>query len=398
MRAKQLAPALALGQYASMSLTSARSTRVFAGKLGPFLGLGLALILGAQVLTSCGSDDDTSCDPGAERSCAVNGCADNAGTQFCLASGSEFSECSCDGTGNAGSGGAAGSSGSSNAGSSGAAGTGAVAGAEFRGTVGLPCETSTDCPGGLDCVPSSASGPFQDGGPEGGYCTTTCAVNEDCEAIDDIAACALGGDDEQRYCVALCQTGDASNTELKCSLVQGQRDNLACLSGVQAPSGGRDLGLCIPICHSDAGCGGGRFCDLGTGVCVDAASEGGAIGVACVDDEECAGGQCLNLAGGGGFCSGLCTFGLIGGCGFDALDVPAGERTAACLVPALSTGGIGDVGYCGQLCDVDDDCAQAGWTCNPLSDLFGAGSGADASFGRGGFCNPPDSAGDAGTP
>jgi Dickkopf-like protein len=387
-----------------MSLNPARSTRVFAGRLSPFfgvrpfLGLGLTLFLGAQVLTSCGSDDDTSCEPNSEKACFSSDCPDNEGTQTCNADGSAYSTCSCDGTGSAGNGGAAGAGGGNNGGSSGAAGAGGAPGAEFRGTVGLPCETATDCPGGLDCVPSSATGPFQNGGPEEGYCTTTCTVNEDCEAIDDIAACALGGDGNQRYCVALCQTGDPSGTELKCSLIQGQRDTLACLSGVTTPSGGRDLGLCIPVCHSDEGCGGGRFCDLGTGVCVDAPPAGAAVGAACTEDAECAGGQCLTLTGGGGFCTGLCTFGLIGGCGFDALGVPAGERTAACLVPALSTGGIGDIGYCSELCDVAEDCAQAEWTCDPLTDLFGATSDAAEVFGRAGFCNPPEPTTDAGTP
>lgn len=382
-----------------MSSFNARVTRVFAGNLGPFLGLGLAFFLGAQVLTSCGSDDDVSCEPGAVQGCAVTGCPNNSGTQFCLASGDAFSQCSCeDGEGgSAGSGGGAAGSGNSG-GSSGAAGAGGTpAAAEFRGTIGLPCETAAECPGGLDCVPSSATGPFQEGGPEGGYCTTTCTVNEDCEAIDDIAACALDGDDGTSYCVALCQTGEpTSGTELKCSLLQGQRDDLACLAGTNMPSGGRDLGLCIPICHSDAACGGGRFCDLGTGVCVDAAPPGAAIGEACTEDTECAGGQCINLTDGGGFCSGLCTYGLIGGCGFDAEGVEVGARDAGCLVPASRTGGTGDVGFCGELCDVPEDCAQAGWACDSLADLFGSDTAAEL-FGRTGFCNPPEPT-DAGTP
>jgi Dickkopf-like protein len=389
-----------------MSLNPARSTRVFAGRLrprfglGPFLGLGLVAFLGSQVLTSCGSDDDKSCEPDSEKACFSSDCPDNEGTQVCNADGSAYSACSCDGSGTAGSGGAAGSGGGNNGGSSGAAGAGGGTGAEFRGAVGLPCQTAADCSGGLDCIPSSATGPFQDGGPEDGYCTTTCTdAGGECEAIDDIAACAIGAQGTQQYCAALCQTGfPTSGSELKCSLIQGQRDTLGCLNVTNPPTTGRDLGLCIPVCHSDEGCGGGRFCNLGTGVCVDEQPQGLAMGEACTDDAECSGGQCLTFTNGGGFCSGLCTFGLIGGCGYDE-DVPAGERGAACLTPALSSGDVGDVGYCGQLCDVAEDCAQEGYTCELLVDLFGADPDPTVAFGRTGFCNPPDpAAADAGTP
>jgi hypothetical protein len=387
-----------------MSLLPARFPRVFAGGFGPLLGLGLAILFGSQVLTSCGSDDDPSCDPGDEKDCPAVGCPNDTGTQVCQDDGT-YTACDCTG-GSAGSGGSSGAAGSSGvAGSSGASGMGgaSMTGDVPRGNVGLPCESAGDCAFGLDCVTSTSDGPFNNGGPANGYCTATCNADEECEALDLLSACALNGgagtpddtSDDVRYCIALCQSGAPSATEFKCSLVNGARDDLACLvPGGGSGTGARELGLCVPACHSDAACGNGRFCNLSTGVCNDAAPQGLAIGEACVDNNECAGGSCLELES-SRFCTGICTFGLIGGCGFDAEGVPDGERTAACLDPAFQGGGGGDLGFCTQLCDVQSDCAQADWTCEDLTE-FGDPS-LPQQLGRFGFCSPPP-AGDAGAP
>jgi Dickkopf-like protein len=387
-----------------MSLIPARLTRVLAGGVGPFLGLGLAIIFGSQSLTSCGSDDDASCEPNEEQSCVALGCPNDRGTQTCSASGDGFSACDCAG----GSAGSAGAAGSGNAGSSGASGGGGasmVSPDDPRGTVGLPCATAIDCPAGLECIPPSATGPFQNGGPANGYCTAQCATNADCQTFDVLSACALNGgtatpddtSDDVTYCIALCQTGTPQQTEYKCSLVNGARDDLACLPANNMPSAAREIGLCIPVCHSDAACGTGRFCDLSTGVCVDTAPVGLGIGEACTDGSECAGGTCSNF-GPNRFCTGLCTYGAIGGCGFEALNVPEGERGAACLDPAFAQGGgFFDLGICTQLCDVATDCAQAdaGWTCEDLAQ-FGDPT-LPQLLGRFGFCSPPPPE-DAGAP
>lgn len=389
-----------------MSSIPARSTRVFAGSIGPFLGLGLALLLGSQMLTSCGSDDDSSCVPNAQQPCFATNCPSNEGVQVCNADGSAFSACSCDGTGNAGNGGAAGSS-SSGGGSSGAAGAGgAPVVSDERGIVGAPCETAGNCAAGLDCVPSTAVGPFQQGGPAGGYCTTTCTDTSDCQAIDALSGCALDGgtetedtSDDASYCIALCQTGSPDPNEFKCQAVaNATRADLACFPASNMAAAGRALGLCYPICQTDASCGDGRFCDLSTGICIDEQPPAANIGAACEVDEDCPTGLCVTI-GGSSFCSAFCTFGSIGGCGFDA-ELPEGERGAACLDAGFAGGGLGDVGFCSQLCDTAADCAQADYDCTDLTELF-ADPQIQTVFGRTGFCNPPGLAGggdDAGAP
>jgi hypothetical protein len=96
-------------------------------------------------------------------------------------------------------------------------------------------------------------------------------------------------------------------------------------------------------------------------------------------------------------CTGLCTFGSIAGCGFGADDSP---RLAACTTSAgggelavLLGIGVGP-GLCQELCDEDDDCAQAenGWGCTPWPDLLDNAERFDSI----GFCEPQDGDGDGG--
>jgi hypothetical protein len=85
-------------------------------------------------------------------------------------------------------------------------------------------------------------------------------------------------------------------------------------------------------------------------------------------------------------------FGQPVGCGDG---VSAEPRNYACLQPLIrgtfSAEGIGDVGLCVEVCDVDADCAQveSGFVCRPDDRV--------AAVGRAGFCLTPEPGGaDAG--
>jgi hypothetical protein len=288
-------------------------------------------------------------------------------------------------TGSAGSGstpgtgaGAGGSGGG--AGSAGAAGSGASpdAGITFvSGSIGQPCTSGADCAGTLLCASATSNAEFKTGGPQGGYCTAPCRTNTDCSLRDDTSACStsLG------LCIGLCTLGTDT---LKC----GTDRALACVAiGVDT------VGACLPYCTSNAACGAGRFCNLGTGLCVDQAPVGGGLGTPCTAATvatDCAGGLCLEFAtqtsptGVVGFCSGYCTYGRANGCGFDAAS--GGVRQAYCLQPQAADGQYGDLGYCWLVCDTTNDCTQlgTGWVCNLFTDATTV-----STVGRLGQCLPP---------
>ena len=86
---------------------------------------------------------------------------------------------------------------------------------------------------------------------------------------------------------------------------------------------------------------------------------GAPLGASCMADADCAGNFCLpfNSGAAAGACSEFCRFGnTSSGCQFrvtplDASAAPAG----ACLYTSMN-GNTGDLGACGQLCDVPGDC------------------------------------------
>lgn len=323
-----------------------------------------------------------------------------AGEQTCTSDGSGYSPCSCDAGGNGGSAGAGGGNagGTSNAGAAGAgAGEAAPLFPAADRAIGAPCTTDAECPTGPDgeaplvCITAASTAQFG-GGPQGGYCSAPCADTADCQALDGLSACGLfDATTNTGYCIGLCVPG-ASN--VKCYAERAQ----ACFESPNNPG----LGACFPVCQSDAACGPGLFCDLGSaglGVCTAAQPVGGDIGAPCTADTavtDCKSGVCVELANGSGavsgsFCSANCTYGLVEGCGYD---VVATERNALCGQAQSDTGDAGDVGFCFELCDTPADCTQAGWDC--VENLSEEGQ---ALVGRVGQCLPPlPGAGDAGAP
>lgn len=364
----------------------------------PFLrGLGwtLPLLLAAQVLPSCGSDEESrACNPGDIRRCPCSG--EETGEQTCNEDGSGYDTCSCEvGSANGGSGGSS-SSGTGGSSSSTAGSSSMPPPAMFTNTVGSPCTTDANCGGDpMFCITAASNDVFvntplgggvpEGGGPQGGYCSARCTANTDCTGLDELAACNT----QLGICMAVCLPGPG-NPNTKCGAGRAQ----LCLPVSQ--DGG--LGICIPRCTSDAACGAGRFCDPTLfGMCVDAQKPGGAVGTACTPDDdddgvdaECASGLCVqygipNNPGqiAGAFCSSNCTAGINAGCGFDMAS--GGTRQAACFSAQLANGGVGDLGYCAPLCDTTADCAQAddGWVCEPFPDAAGA-----QQVGRAGECIP----------
>jgi hypothetical protein len=259
--------------------------------------------------------------------------------------------------------------------------------------VGKACSSDAACIAlGIDplrahCILPSSDGEFGTGGPQGGYCSARCQRTEDCSSIDSIAVCGLIDDATGvGFCLRLCQPGEGG---LKCEAVLAQ----AC---VQLPALGPELGVCFPMCQSDAACGPDRFCNLGggdvTGLCGAEPPVGGDVGAPCTgltQASDCKSGLCVDWTAAdgvtvfGSFCSAPCTYGLVAGCGYDA--VTAVPREASCNQAQLAGGVAGDIGFCFELCDTATDCTQAGWLCAPFTATD------QALTGRRGQCLPPES-------
>jgi hypothetical protein len=348
------------------------------------LGLGAPLLLLAQALTSCGSDEDNSpCVAGQTIDCS--GPALCEGRQTCNADGQSFGTCLCE---VAAGGGGAGPTGSGGTTGTATGGTTMTAEASVPGGVGTPCANDTQCPTAPDgsaplvCLLSSSNAEFLGlGGPQGGYCSAPCRSSAECALLDPTSGCGLidqtTGDG---FCLGICQAGNTEGA-LKCGADRAQ----ACISTQANPT----FGLCFPACQSDLGCGEGRFCDdsdPGLGLCTDTDRPGGGVGAACTPETEatdCASSICLAFPNGAGnFCSANCTFASLNGCGY--AQGSTGPREAACLQGRLQNAGAGDLGFCFELCDVNADCEQTDWVCDPFD---------TAEFqtfvGRQGQCLPP---------
>jgi hypothetical protein len=365
--------------------TRTRSLGVVSRQLLSVLGLCAPLLVLAQALTSCGSDDKkTACTAGELQMC--NGPAQCKGEQACTADGQGFTACTCNSSGGTGGTTMSGGAGASAAGSGGISTDDPI----VPGGIGFPCDSDADCPTALDgtsplaCILASSNAEFLGrGGPQGGYCSARCASSLDCQALDGASACGLRDPaTNSGYCLALCAPGN--NPQGKCGMDRAQ----ACVQSPDDPT----LGACFPACQSDLACGPGRFCDASDanlGLCVDVKPVGGIVGATCTQATEatdCASGICLSFpdgAGGtlGSFCSASCTYASLDGCGY--AQGSTGPREAACLQERFAGGRGGDLGFCFELCDSNTDCEQSAWVCDPFTaDL-------QTLLGRQGQCVPP---------
>jgi hypothetical protein len=234
--------------------------------------------------------------------------------------------------------------------------------------IGKACSSDDDCGGApLFCLTREGDG-FDDGGPPNGMCVADCTSDSEarqtiCNGIDSFTLCLQGKGletarevtDDVFYCIPACLYGDDSDRGGKC---QGRSDVACTLLG--QTSSGVLVGSCEPVCVSDEDCG-GRVCDVGSGLCVDAENRSGApIGARCERDADCEG-LCVSPTLNPDYkvCSGLCTIG-VKGCGETLSSDEAPD--AHCLL-ADSYATIGDQGGCLELCDCNDDCEHPDSVC-----------------------------------
>jgi hypothetical protein len=236
-------------------------------------------------------------------------------------------------------------------------------------TLGAACSSTADCGGSLICLkPTDALAFSVDAGFSNGLCTRACSSGTDC--LDVLGACVTFETSDvgpqKAWCLESCASGQ---------FVPGKchgRTDAACLvleSGAAA---------CEPICTSNADCG-GRTCDVTSGYCVTSLPPGSPIGAPCSAGgaDTCRGHICLPLVDPGastspvpGVCSGLCRYGQLAGCGYTQGAVStAGGVVGGCLVPDQENATVGDLGFCGQLCDSADQCGLGPTvaTCDPVT-------------------------------
>ncbi len=288
-----------------------------------------------------------------------------------------------DGASTGGAGGV-GSGGSGGTGPGGSVGTG---GGPTGADLGSECSTDADCGGGLECVTSS-SGALDGEGPAGGLCTRPCTGDID-DCIDLGGECLAFGAD--LYCFEACEYGPRQLMRFSPSKCHG-RAEVACSPHQNAA--GINVPACMPLCNSDADCG-GLFCNPKTGNCSERAPSGDAIGASCDVSNDTCRGVCVEfpLAMGGttSQCFEPCTVGAgnlgLASCGWSGPG--SGVAPGFCLftVQSVLVGGgpgYGDRGECAELCDCNAECANADQVCADLDNTqFTQGTG------RRGFCSDP---------
>ena len=279
------------------------------------------------------------------------------------------------------------SAGGRNAGNGGGGTTSTGGSRNTVSNLGRACATDATCGTntGLSCLTDAAV-------PHG-LCSAECQVSADCAKFSSGAVCTGG------LCFEGCSAGSGASTkcherpDFSCQLADTSMSTSSCVSDEQcAGASVCDQGTCLdvitacqPTCASDEDCGDG-FCNIGTGLCQASQPTGLEVGSACAPDampDPCAG-TCIGDSDGTfSLCSGICAFGVLGGCGWNG----EGKADAACLfVPRYvkEAPDSGDLGYCGQLCDCNDDCRNPTAKC--LSFAAIRLSAFETAYGRKGYC------------
>jgi hypothetical protein len=123
----------------------------------------------------------------------------------------------------------------------------------------------------------------------------------------------------------------------------------------------------------DAGAGPDSATDAPPDAPDDAASADGGSAVWCS-------GLCVDLGDAASVCSHRCVFGDTAECA----PVSGAARRGGCLY--VTPGGtVGDLGYCAEVCDCNDQCSEPTSVCDAFGDAT-----LEAAFGRKGVCTAPE--------
>ncbi len=337
------------------------------------------IVLWVFCATACGNGNvpsqQMSCTPGLLQ--AFTGASGCMGTRTCASSGALWSSCTC---------------------------PEAPDSAAPSSSLGPICQTDNDCPQGAFCLRRDSRLLFG-GAPPEGTCVANCDSAGACATFADAVCVTLDGTAGQReagsastaLCLERCAFGVSSQS--KCH----GRTHVACAP--LDPSAG---GYCRPVCALDTDCISG-VCDPTHGVCVPQASKDGTFGQRCdsapdaetgtndaarpatdasTDGAGEAGeghavvcdGVCVRLNDTTSVCSHPCVFGDTNECA----PVGAEQRRGGCLF-VTQKGSIGDLGYCGQLCDCNNDCTEPTFVCDAFDNVD-----LERAFGRKGACTAPE--------
>jgi len=352
-----------------------------------------AAVMAAATAIGCGGDGTrASCSAYSRRSCTgADGCQ---GESFCDGATLTWGACQCP--------------------DSGAPDGGSLP------RLGGSCDADADCPTGAFCLQNDSHQLFG-GAPPAGTCVAVCdpvsgcARFESATCIDvrDPTADADGGLSTGGLCFESCHVGGGAMTtavpkchgraQVACAPVENASDGAGycrpicatsgeCLTGVCDPA----RGVCVTSAPTDPGFGlrcqatgpadggAGSSGDAGAGAdadAVDAGSDSSQADAAAAPRTLSCGGLCVGVSGSSAVCSRRCLFGSTDEC---APEISANRRRGGCLF-VTKGGGIGDLGYCAELCDCNGDCTETSFVCDAFDD-----ANLEAAFARKGVCTPAE--------
>lgn len=220
--------------------------------------------------------------------------------------------------------------------------------------LGAKCSADGDCDAEMRCITAATNSPSLNGGAADGYCTKDCLADADCPGTG--SRCLMADGESTGECFLGCVIGpelefiDDPLDEGKCH----GREDLRC-SSLNAGE------VCLPNCGKDSQCD-GRTCNPKNGFCVDAPTEGKAMGAECDADAP-------NEDGCAGFCQtftsdtpSICVSACVLGGNLLETDDCGGIDKGVCIYRPGGYG-AGDFGRCSAACTQHDACANPAWWC-----------------------------------
>jgi len=219
------------------------------------------------------------------------------------------------------------------------------------------CVADGQCPGnGAFCRTAQQGYPL-------GMCTVPCTDRTACDDGAIYNTCATLRGETMMTCIPYCRNAADCRPGYTCQVTSAQG----------AP---QMEGYCIPVCASDAECGGTSQCDPYTGRCVAqgmVGTTGALTGEMCNSNADCRSGQCrLSEENGNytgyvhGYCESLCRIpsGYNTSNFFSGDTLPQGSCAGnAVCIPGGNEEGVNDLGVCLASCMSASDC-RPGYTCS----------------------------------